>query len=218
MITVFVVDTRLYLWKTIIALSLKVDCPLHLLFLRTLKAISSTIISKDSVAEESLERNLQAMGNANSVVVPSDEELEYVFTPEKDETTAPLGKDHGVPNTTCGPPTQVMVHEKHGSWTGRALNINHSDGSAFGNDLQVQGTILSMRDRTVLLNGRTNVPVAIFRCVNLICGNKCLKYIPHTPFTTDKPCPTASMTIINHCIRMRLLNVLIIVVIRPRLT
>jgi hypothetical protein len=141
---------------------IKVDCcPLPLFVLRPLKAISSTIASKDSVAEESLERNLQTMGNANSVAVPSDEELEYVFTPEKDETTAPLGKDHGVPNTTCGPPTKVMVNEKYGSWTGRALNINHSDGSAFGNELQVQGTILSMRDRTVLLNGRTNLPVAI---------------------------------------------------------
>lgn len=101
------------------------------------------------------------MGNANSVVVPTPGELEYVFTKEKDETTEPLGKDHGVPNTTCGPPTKVMVNEKYWSWTGDALKIKYSDGTAFGNDLQVQGTILSMRDRTVLLNGRTKVPVAI---------------------------------------------------------
>jgi hypothetical protein len=110
--------------------------------------------------EQTNKRNRTNEEMGNTVSVPTLNELGHIFPIEKD-ATLPLGMNHGVPNTTCGPPTQIIVKEKVWSVSGDSMLIKHMNGTAFGHSIKVQGKVLSIRDRTVLLNGITNEPVVV---------------------------------------------------------
>ena len=96
------------------------------------------------------------MGCTESVPIATEFDVPHKYNP----TIPVLGSLHGAP-INDNEMQQVMVKEKLFSWSGDTFKIQTPDMKSFGDNICIKGKAFAMRDRMVLLNGTTNVPIAV---------------------------------------------------------